>query len=78
MKIDSKPAVIKEKNSNYAKRRGKEVASTDESDTDNESNTDDDSNGSSDDGYDSQRFEEDKGGKKISQRIFQRLKERKG
>ena len=51
LKINSKPAVIKEKNSNYAKGRGNEVASTDESDADNESNTDDDSNsnGSSDD-----------------------------
>ena len=44
LKIDSKPTVVKEKNSNYAKRKGKDVTSSDESDTDNESNTDDDSN----------------------------------
>ena len=37
-------AEIKEKSSNYAKRRGKEAASSHESDSDNESNTDDDSN----------------------------------
>ena len=51
LKIDSKPAVDKEKNSDYAKRKEKEVVSSDESDTDDESNTDDDSNsnGSSDD-----------------------------
>ena len=44
-------ATIKEKSSNYAKRRVKEAAHSDESNTDNESNNDEDSNsnGSSDD-----------------------------
>ena len=42
--VDSKPAVVKEKNSGYGRRKGKEVIETDELETDNESNPDDDSN----------------------------------
>ena len=74
-----------------AKRKGKEVVSSDESDTNDESNTDDDSNssGSSDDdmmqmmAYDIQRFKEnevhkDRGEKKISPRSLQHQKERRG
>ena len=51
LKIDSRPALVKEKNSNFAKRKGKEVVSSDESDTDNGSDTDNESNpdGSSND-----------------------------
>ena len=72
LKIDSKPATIKEKSSNYAKRRGKKAASSDESNIDNESNTDDESNlnGSSDDGYDSQRVQEDEVQKTEEERKF--------
>ena len=57
LKVDSKPAATKEKNSNFAKRKGKEAVSSTESDTDTksdtdtESDTDDETNpdGSSDD-----------------------------
>ena len=51
LKVDSRPAVAKEKNSNIAKRKGKEVVSSNESNTDTESDTDDETNpdGSSDD-----------------------------
>ena len=51
MKVYSKPTAAKEKNSNFAKRKGKEVVSSIESDTDTESDTDDETNpdGSSDD-----------------------------
>ena len=51
MKVDSRPTVAKEKNSNLSKRKGKEVVSFNESDTDTESDTDDETNpdGSSDD-----------------------------
>ena len=50
LKADSRPAVAKEKNSNLVKRKGKEVVSSDESDTDTESDTENESNpdGSSD------------------------------
>ena len=41
LKVDSKPAVVKEKNSGYGRRKGKEVIETDESNTDDESNPDD-------------------------------------
>ena len=44
LKVDSKPAVVKEKNSGYGRRKGKEVIETDESNTDDELNHDDDSN----------------------------------
>ena len=44
LKVDSMLAVAKEKNSNLAKRKGKEVVSSDESDTDTESDTDDETN----------------------------------
>ena len=51
LKVDSKSAEAKEKNSNFAKRKGKEDVSSTESDTDSESDIDDEVNpdGSSDD-----------------------------
>ena len=51
LKVDSKPAAAKEKNSNFAKIKGKEAVSSTESDTDTELDTDDETNpdGSSDD-----------------------------
>ena len=51
LKFDSRSAVAKEKNSNFAKRKGKEVVSSDESDTDTGLETDNELNpdGSSDD-----------------------------
>ena len=44
MKVDSKPAAAKEKNSNFAKRKGNEAVSSTESDTDTESDTNDETN----------------------------------
>ena len=44
LKVDSKPAVVNEKNLGYGRRKGKEVIKTDESNTDDDSNPDDDSN----------------------------------
>ena len=44
LKVDSKTTIVKEKNSGYGRRKGKEVIETYESNTDDESNADDDSN----------------------------------
>ena len=90
LKVDSKPIVAKEKNSNFAKRKGKKVVSSDESDTDNGSDTDNESNpdGSSDDdmihmmamivkGFKKMKFRRQRR-KKISLRSLQHLKEKKG
>ena len=44
LKVDSRPAVANKKNSNLAKRKGREVVSSDESNTDTESDTEDETN----------------------------------
>ena len=44
LKIDSRPTLVKEKNSNFVKIKEKKVVSSDESDTDNGSDTENESN----------------------------------